>query len=291
MVAVMTCVSGYSAQAGPADISPPQGYIGFDVDFRSAAGSNAVPNEFYNVDLPLMFNSPLANHHGTFWSHQFTFTNSTAGLPSNHIGGEQGGYFGLQVLPDGHQIAIFSIWWASAAQPGAGASCTSDVEMWYQDDKPFDPPITDAAKTDHRRHVDGGPFRSCRLPVTLAAGRKYRLRIWKVGDPDKTAGAKWWGAWLINDDTKEEQQVGQMEVRSAWGGLSVGSTGFMEQFGPMPAGCQSIPSSTTTFFPATANAGSFTAKMSTNVYGACENAVKARYHASPSNGGISVVVR
>src|SRR4051812_25157673 len=186
--AILAGASGPGIHAHAAEVSPPQGYIGFDVDFKSAYAANALPKEFYNVDLPLMFNTPLSNHRGTFWSHQFTFTNSSAGLPPNHRGGEQGGYFGLQVLPDGHHMAIFSIWWASAAQPGAGANCTSAVEMYYLDDKPFQPPISDAAKSDPRRKVDGGPFRSCRLPVNLVAGRKYTLRIWKTGD-----AGKWWG--------------------------------------------------------------------------------------------------
>jgi hypothetical protein len=66
----------------------------------------------------------------------------------------------------------------------------------------------------------------------------------------------------------------------------------MEQFGPMPQGRNSIPSSNTTFFPATANRGSYTAKLSTSVYGACEKEVKARCHApTAADGSVNVIVK
>jgi hypothetical protein len=193
----------------------------------AVAAQKDAPKFFYNVDYGLRINSPLAGHHGTFWSNQFNFVNSSGGLPANHTGGDQGGYYGVQALPDGTQLAIFSIWWAHDAKPGAGAKCLADVEMWYTDDRPFQPPITDATKSDPRRKVDGGPFRSCRLPVTLSSGVKYRLRIWQTKPG-------WVGAWLINDATKQEQEIGQLQLPGSWGGLKMGSDGFMEQFGPMP---------------------------------------------------------
>ena len=72
----------------------------------------------------------------------------------------------------------------------------------------------------------------------------------------------------------------------------MGSDGFMEQFGPMPQGCNSIPSSDTTFFPATADGGRYTAKLSTSVYGGCEKEVKARYHAATAaDGSVNVIVK
>ena len=241
-------------------VTPPQGYIGTAQDFGTGGARKGA--EIHNIDYGLRLNSPLADHHSTFWSDQFNFLNSAKGLPANHTGGDQGGYYGVQALPDGSQLAIFSIWWTLDAKPGAGAKCLTSVEMWYTDDHPFQPPIKDATKTDQRRKVDGGPFRSCRLPVTLSQGVKYRLRVWKTG-------AGWYGAWLINDTSKQEQQIGELKVPPPWGGLEDGG-GFMEQFGPMPRGCGSIPSSNTTLFPATADAGSHTAKLSTSVYGACK---------------------
>jgi len=157
--------------------------------------------------------------------------------------------------------------------------------MWYKDDRPFQPPITDATKSDPRRKVDGGPFRSCRLPVTLASGVKYRLRVWQTKP-------EWFGAWLIDDATKQEREIGQLQLPGNWGGLKMGSDGFMEQFGQMPQGCGSIPSSDTTFFPATADGGRYTAKLSTSVYGACEKEVKARYHApKAADGSVNVIVK
>ena len=229
------------AAAGP--VMPPQGYIGVAQDFGAVTAQKGAPKSFYNVDYGLRINSSLAAHHGTFWSNQFNFVNSSGGLPANHTGGDQGGYYGVQALPDGRRrSAIFSIWWALDAKPGTGAKCLADVEMWYTDDRPFQPPITDATKSDPRRKVDGGPFRSCRLPVTLGSGVKYRLRIWQTKPG-------WFGAWLIDDGTKQEREIGQLQLPGKWGGLKVGSDGFMEQFGPMPQGCGSIPSSNTTYSP------------------------------------------
>ena len=285
-IIALSCMGVPASPADCAVVTPPTGYIGFRHDFKSTAGSTALPNDFYNIDVPLVFGAPLANHHGTFWSHQFAFTNSSAGLPPNHGGGDQGGYFGLQVAPDGSQIAIFSIWWAEATQAAPGATCKSGIEMWYGDGAPWVPPITDVSKTDPQRPVAGGPFQGCRLPVTLTPGQRYRLRIWRTGEANKP-GPKWWGAWLINDDTKEERQVGQIAVHHGWGGLSVDTSGFMEQFGPMPDGCRSIPASATMMFPATADDGKYTAKFSAYVYGPCKNEVTARYRATPANGGIS----
>jgi hypothetical protein len=113
---------------------------------------------------------------------------------------------------------------------------------------------------------------------------RYRLRIWQT---DKG----WYGAWLINDATKQEQLIGQLKVPPAWHGLEDGG-GFMEQFGPMPQGCGSIPASDTTFFPATADAGTATAALSTNVYGACEKEVTARYRAvKASDASVNVIIR
>jgi hypothetical protein len=266
-------------------VTPPQGYIDITQDFAAATAQKGAPNGFYNMDWGLRLNSPVASHHGTFWSNQFNFLNSAKGLPANHTGGDQGGYLGVQALPEGRQMAIVSIWWAVDARPGAGAKCLSDVEMWYTDDRPFQPPITDATKTDPRRKVDGGPFRSCRLPVTLSQSVKYRLRVWQTE-------TGWFGAWLINDATKQEQQIGELKVPRVWGGLEDGG-GFMEQFGPMPNGCSSIPASDTTFFPATADAGSLTAKLSASVaHGACEKEIAARYHAlKAGDGTVNVIVR
>ena len=285
LVVIALCIGVASLRVAAADqVSPPQGYIGIAQAFDAGTAQKGVPKGFYNIDYGLRLNSPVANHHGTFWSNQFNFVNSSKGLPANHSGGDQGGYLGVQALPEGGQMAIVSIWWALDVRPGPGAKCVSDIEMWYTDDHPFQPPIKDATKTDQHRKVDGGPFRSCRLPVTLSQGVKYRLRVWKTD-------TGWYGAWLINDTSKQEQQIGELKVPPPWGGLEDGG-GFMEQFGPMPRGCSSIPSSNTTLFPATADSASVTAKLSTSLYGACEKDVTSRYRAvKAADGSVNVIVR
>src|ERR1700730_11598926 len=49
-------------------VTPPRGYIGVAQDFSAATAKNGAPNRFYNLDRGLRLNSPVAGHHGTFWS-------------------------------------------------------------------------------------------------------------------------------------------------------------------------------------------------------------------------------
>ena len=100
-----------------------------------------------------------------------------------------GGYGGIQskgILADGtiSDLAIFSIWNALGAIPGAGAGCT-----------PFG---------------GEGIGYSCRTPITLIAGNKYKISF----GVDTARGPQWWIA-TISDLTKGTTSViGSIETNS-----------------------------------------------------------------------------
>jgi hypothetical protein len=257
----------------------PQGYLGVDnvFDRNPAEG-------FQSVDFYLTIHD-LASLRSTFWSNTFTFHNSASGLPPNHVGGDQGGYLGVQVIAPENHIAIFSIWWATGSTPMNGASVTTDVEMWYNDANPFKPPITDPAHTDPNRKVAGGPYTSLRLPITLLPDVKYRLRLASARAPFSG-----WTASVRNEVTGVETVLGVLDVPPSWGGVNANPGGFMEFFGQLPNGCASIPPSTTTFHRAMANEGGISSTVSTRVYGACQEDISGRYTATRSADG-SVTLR
>ena len=152
------------AAAGP--VTPPQGYIGVAQDFGAVAAQKGAPKSFYNVDYGLRINSPLANHHGTFWSNQFNFLNSSGGLPANHSGGDQGGYYGVQALPEGGQMAIVSIWWAlDAKEAGAGAKCLGGCQRCGT------PTI---ARSSRRSPTRPSPIRAARWTAVRSAAAACR---------------------------------------------------------------------------------------------------------------------
>jgi hypothetical protein len=230
--------------------------------------------------------SALADAAGTFWSNQFTFAHSEDGLPANLAPGNQGGYIGLQAHAGAPSIAIFSIWWASEAEAGPGAECVSDIEAWYADDRPWDPPIDDMEDSDPNRQVDGGPFRSCRLKADLQSNVVYRLRLQGDGDG-------WWSAWLEGEDGAEPALIGRLRVPASWGGIDQEDlNGFMERFTDLPKGCASIAPSDTVFAPAVADDGAATAIAGAGLYGVCEGALKGRTTIAPvAGGGVRVRIK
>lgn len=256
--------------ADAAGIEPPQGYVGIEQAFGEDPVAQGKPG-FFRLDFGLVIDALPSNPNGTFWASTFVFHDSADGLPESHIGGDQGSYLGLQMVSAREQLAMFSVWWALEARPGPGAACLGDLEAWYADDRPFDPPIDDMAKTDPARQVDGGPFFSCRLQITLRPGTHYRLRLAEGRDP------AWWSAWLIDDDTKEEHLIGDIRVPAAWGRLTSEVGGFIEHFGPMPKGCDSIPSSTATIAAAVGNDGAAKATVTARNDGACAEDLRPRY--------------
>ena len=285
---------GASAITAHAQVSPPQGYISINrtISGDSPSYYDGKQTGFYNFDFPFQLSKVGADMAGTFWANNFAFKGSDGpgALPANHVGGVQGGYLGLQVLDATQNVAIFSLWWATASKPGPNATCYDDIEMWYNDDRPFDPPITDAKVTDQNRKTAGGPFHSCRLDVKLEANKQYKLRLWEVSDGNLADDPEWWGAWLINETDDTEEMIGQIQVPGNWDWLNNGAGGFVEHFGPMPKGCGSIPANTSIFKVVQADAGTFQSTISTNSYGACKADIDARSSLSCSGDACTVKI-
>jgi len=267
--AVICAAIASAAPAWAQDVSPPQGYVGLFNDF--APGS---PSAFSDLEFNFRLNTFGDQNAGTFWANQFAFENSenNALFPDNYAVGPQGGYVGLQKLPDNTDLAIFSIFWALDNQPAVGATGLNDIEMWYTDSDPFNPPIKSLADVDTSRPTAGGPFSSLRIAVDLEAGTEYALQLNSSMDP----GGDQWSAALLNKTDNTRQEFGSLIVPSEWGGiLSTGMVGFVEHFGAMPEGCNSILASSATFTGASSSDGS-QANLSAQLYGACENNIAAR---------------
>ncbi len=259
-------------------VAPPQGYIGFERVFEGPAPAyvDGTQRGHYVFDYDFKLSNTSDELAGTFWANNVTFHDSSVGLPGNHVGGAQGGYLGVQVKSAVESIAIFSLWWALDARPGSGAQCVSAIEAWYTDDRPFDPPIHSISESDPGRRIAGGPFRSCRLPIELEPEVSYRLRLYEVADSRRAGEPEWWGASLVNLSTGDEQVIGQIQVPGSWGWLQSNAGGFIEHFGPMPAGCNSIPASSSVFRAVKADNDSLTSSISAKIYGACAEALRTR---------------
>ena len=269
--------------ASAMEVTPPQGYIALDHTINPGA-----PSELSDLEYNFTFNSFDVSQAGTFWANTFAMANSenNALFPDNYVGGQQGGYIGLQKRPDGTDIAIFSIFWGLDTRAAPGVTAVNDIEMWYLDDNPFDPPIRDLSDVDTSRVTAGGPFSSLRIDVDLVAGDDYAFSLQQSADPQGDL----WSASLINKTQNTSQDFGGNIVPEAWGGLNAANIGgFVEHFGPMPEGCDSIPASNATFKSATTSAGDATT-LSPRVYGLCQENIEARAQLSCTGSECNVVV-
>ena len=137
-----------------------------------------------------------------------------------------GGYGGIQskgILADGtiSDLAIFSIWNALGAIPGAGAGCT-----------PFG---------------GEGIGYSCRTPITLIAGNKYKIRF----GVDTARGPQWWIA-TISDLTKGTTSViGSIETNSKIA-KATNWNNFIEYWG-QAVPCDAVGAASAKFYVPTSN--------------------------------------
>ena len=137
-----------------------------------------------------------------------------------------GGYGGIQskgILADGtiSDLAIFSIWNALGAIPGAGAGCT-----------PFG---------------GEGIGYSCRTPITLIAGNKYKISF----GVDTARGPQWWIA-TISDLTKGTTSViGSIETNSKIA-KATNWNNFIEYWG-QAVPCDAVGAASAKFYVPTSN--------------------------------------
>jgi hypothetical protein len=156
---------------------------------------------FYNFDVNLTIEE--APKKGSYyWAHQFKFKE-----PGD------GGYMGLQLVNE-NKIAIFSIWnalEAEASPDGYKVEFSGEGEGW-----------------------------SVRIPFEWEKGITYTLRTWIIGSSNDPNKDEWWGAWIINQDTKEETYIGKIKVPGSWNWLDSWSVSWVEYFGTVKD-CDSLP--------------------------------------------------
>lgn len=154
---------------------------------------------------------------GYFWSHQFGFKNGN------------GGYAGLQSngtrRSDGSigKLAIFSIWDTTESQ---GPACG--------------------------KFGGEGEGQSCSVAYEWIVNRSYKFRVSKIsGD----SNGSWWGAWVKDTVTQEEEYIGQIKLPASWGALNEFSIMWSENFAPPFTRCENLIHSSVSFNSPTANGG------------------------------------
>lgn len=170
----------------------------------------------YNIDQQIWLAQPNKN---SFWPLQWSWEGSVG----------VGGYLGLlQENTSANQIVRFSLWNATGAMPGNGASC-----------RPFD---------------GEGIGYTCTLPVTIDTGKFYRVRLWGLNSVND---GQWWGAWLIEKNTQgglTERYIGKIKVPLAYGQVKLSSiTNFVEYWGNSEGQCKNVPPSVAGFTPPAVN--------------------------------------
>lgn len=194
---------------------------------------------FYNFDIFLTIDVSPGVEGYYFWAHQFHFNQGNGG----YIGLQTNGSIQSQQVG---KMAIFSIWDALGAEPGAGASSeqfTGEGEGW-----------------------------SCRIPYEWEEGRTYRLRIWELCCAHEPWKDEWWAAWIMDTSTNQETFIGKIKVPAFWQWLDENSVAWVEYYGQVN-GCDYIPYANACFKQPSADDGSFIPeKLTTEIGTTCTNA-------------------
>ncbi len=166
---------------------------------------------FWNTDQRVQI---IRKAHHSYWAMLWDFT-VTPG---------EGGYLGLQTSarrPDGStgDVAIFSLWNANAA---SGPNCG--------------------------QFGGEGTGWSCRIAYPIAEQGDYRYRVWRL---EADTGGQWWGAWMLNARSGQEQQIGAIRVARTKS-LMAPPRNFSEYWGDA-VGCDSVPQSVVQFTQPAAN--------------------------------------
>lgn len=155
---------------------------------------NADSYGYNNLDFFLTVEKEAPNF---YWAHQYSFVNGKTG------------YMGLQTTASfkGEQtkVAIFSIWDSKDAQ----SSPNGYSEAFGHE----------------------GSGYSCRIKYNWQEGRKYRVRVWELGKADAPESGTWWGSWVMDMETQQEEFIGKILVPESWQRLGNQSYNFTEYWG------------------------------------------------------------
>jgi len=204
---------------------------------------NNTQQGFYNLDYFITINKEAPNY---FWAHQFRFLEG------------DGGYMGLQTSADFKgettKIALFSIWKAIDAAPAPDGIA-----------EPFG-------------HEGSGY--SCRIKYNWIEGRQYRIRLWELWDARKPNEDEWWGAWVLDTVTLEEEFIGKILLPATWKWLISGSQNWVEYWGMQDGQrhpCSQIPYTKATYsFPTLENGTIQPKSVSYKTYGDCSSVAKIK---------------
>ncbi len=194
---------------------------------------------FYNFDIFLTIIVSPGVQGDYFWAHQFHFNQGNGG----YIGLQTNGSIQAQQVG---KMAVFSIWNALGAEPGAGASS--------------------------EQFAGEGVGWSCRIPYEWEEGRTYRLRIWELCCAEEPWEDEWWAAWIMDTSTNQETFIGKIKVPASWQWLDENSVAWVEYYGQVND-CASTPYAKARFEQPTADDGNFSPQKLTSVIGTtCTNA-------------------
>ena len=137
-----------------------------------------------------------------------------------------GGYGGIQKqgnLADGTiaDLAIFSVWNSISAVPGDGAGCVS--------------------------YSHEGSGMSCRIPINLVAGNKYKLTF----GVDLSRGPQWWMASVTDMSTDVTRMIGSIQTTSSIA-KATNWNNFIEYWGEAVP-CDSVPKASAKFYSPTSS--------------------------------------
>lgn len=196
------------------------------------------PGSYTTLETDLKFVADPGSGKNWFLAHQFGLADAAGTTQS-------GGYIGLQsnLGTSGPKGIMFSIWNATTASPGAGATCQS--------------------------FSGEGVGMQCFKAYPWAAGKTYRLRVTKTGSNN-------YSAYVIDMSTitPTETFVGQIQAPPGIAGFSKLSTQWAEYYGVTPANCADFPYVKVLWTKPKADSGSILPNSPSVLYGStgyCKN--------------------
>lgn len=242
LLMLVTC-SSYSQSSGP-DFKSPCGMTSAQFTYPpEPVGTDGTPTGYYNLDYFVTIQVEAPKY---YWAHQYNF-----------VGGETA-YMGLQTAEDDNgeptKLALFSIWGAknaASAPNGSSGAFGHEGSGW-----------------------------SCRITYNWEVNRMYRIRVWNLGKDSSNEEDYWWGAWVQDTETGEEQFIGKILVPSTYKGIASSSLDFVEFYGNQDGQrypCSSIEYTKSIYNFPTLNDGAVSpTNVSYEAYGECTTVAKIK---------------
>jgi hypothetical protein len=187
-----------------------------------------VGGSFAEVVYPFTIEDEPVAGSSWFWAQQFFFEGTTEG---GYIGVQANGILGGQVVG---KMLIGSVWNATEATPGPGASC-----------EPFG---------------GEGIGYSCRLQHEWRENVTYRMIV-------RESSEDWWSILVHDPETNEERLLGDIHAPPEYGRIRPPTAGFAEYYGTV-ASCETLPHAVALLHAPRAD-GSVPTAVDAGTYGPC----------------------